>query len=416
MIFFFIHRFNDIDHLTPVIYRINKDTDYNIKVWCLNPFYDITADYRLTYLRNKKNIEIDYLYKGLYPSLLHRILSFFLCKKTGKKFSSAFAILSQKIKLINKLIFHLIYGEKWVKKLFTKFKPDVIVLDGTAASSLVYNMQSINDIAKKESIPKISLPHGVPLFVKHPKSYDNAKKGLLKNDCNKVILPSKRWMNECIEFGVPKHKLDVIGVARHCEEWEKILQDIVPWDNFLDNIGQNRLKVVYMDMGPDRYEEFKPIVEKTLKKIQSLDFIHLLFKPHTRSNKANLTLPENVKNVQSINSHNLIKWADVVIGMSSSIVLGVLMQGKTYISPKFFRKKKMVHEEHGACWTVNSIKELEEALIKLKSNPSYKPYNSENIENFLTEIVYAGEKNKDVLGAYEGLILSYLSKNKNRIN
>ena len=75
----------------------------------------------------------------------------------------------------------------------------------------------------------------------------------------------------------------------------------------------------------------------------------------------------------------------------------------------------MVHEEHGACWTVNSIKELEEALIKLKSNPSYKPYNSENIENFLTEIVYAGEKNKDVLGAYEGLILSYLSKNKNRI-
>ena len=123
-----------------------------------------------------------------------------------------------------------------------------------------------------------------------------------------------------------------------------------------------------------------------------------------------------MKNVQSINSHNLIKWADVVIGMSSSIVLGVLMQGKTYISPKYFRKKKMVHEEHGACWTVNSIKELEEALIKLKSNPSYKPYNSENIENFLTEIVYAGEKNKDVLGAYEGLILSYLSKNKNRIN
>ena len=76
----------------------------------------------------------------------------------------------------------------------------------------------------------------------------------------------------------------------------------------------------------------------------------------------------------------------------------------------------MAHEEHEACWTVNSIKELEEALIKLKRNPSYKPYNYKNIENFLTEIVYAGEKNKDVLGAYKELILSYLSKNKNRIN
>jgi hypothetical protein len=264
--------------------------------------------------------------------------------------------------------------------------------------------------------PKIGLPHGIPLFTKHPKSYDNAKKGLFNNDCEKIILPSKRWMKECIEFGVPSEKLDVIGVARHCKEWESILKKIVPWNKCLDLKGQDKLKVVYMDMGPDRYHKFKKIAEDTISLISGLDFVHLLYKPHTRSNRVNLKIPSDVEIVTNINSHNLIKWSDVVIGMSSSIVLGVLMQGKTYISPTYFRKIKMAHEEHEACWTVNSIKELEEALIKLKRNPSYKPYNYKNIENFLTEIVYAGEKNKDVLGAYEELILSYLSKNKNRIN
>ena len=173
-----------------------------------------------------------------------------------------------------------------------------------------------------------------------------------------------------------------------------------------NNKGKDKLKVVYMDMGPNRYDEFKPIAEETLRKISSLDFVHLLLKPHTRSNRANLALPDNVENVRSINSHNLIKWADVVIGMSSSIILGVLMQNKVYISPTYFRQIEMVYEEHGACWMVDSIDELENALITLKEDPTFKPYSQKSIDNFLTEIVYAGEKDKDVLGSYKELILS----------
>ena len=35
-------------------------------------------------------------------------------------------------------------------------------------------------------IPKISIPHGVPLFSQHPKSYDNAKAGINKNNCDEM--------------------------------------------------------------------------------------------------------------------------------------------------------------------------------------------------------------------------------------
>jgi hypothetical protein len=66
----------------------------------------------------------------------------------------------------------------------------------------------------------------------------------------------------------------------------------------------------------------------------------------------------------------------------------------------------MVYEEHGACWMVDSIDELGKALITLKEDPTFKPYSQKSIDNFLTEIVYTGEKDKDVLGSYKDLILS----------
>ena len=37
MIVIFIHRFNDIDHLTPVIYKLAKDTDKEILLLAINP-------------------------------------------------------------------------------------------------------------------------------------------------------------------------------------------------------------------------------------------------------------------------------------------------------------------------------------------------------------------------------------------
>ena len=406
MIIFFIHRFNDIDHLAPIVYKISKDTNIIIHVLCLSPFYDISNDYRLNFLKNDCGVNVEYIYKAISQLSFFGFFSFFLCRDTGRKVSSLIVLLCNKWKWFNRLIYSVIYGKQWCKKFFDEYNPDVLVFDGTAAVSKVYNVSAIESVSNERSIPKISLPHGVPLFTKHPKGYDKAKGSLAKNDCDIIVSASKRWMDECLDFGASPEKLQVVGVARHCKEWEDILQDIVPWDESLNDTGKNKLKVVYMDMGPDRYNEFKPIAEETLRKISSLDFVHLLFKPHTRSNRANLALPDNVENVRYINSHNLIKWADVVIGMSSSIILGVLMQNKVYISPTYFRQIEMVYEEHGACWMVDSIDELGKALITLKEDPTFKPYSQKSIDNFLTEIVYTGEKDKDVLGSYKDLILS----------
>ncbi|MDB4037916.1 hypothetical protein N9519_02605 [Candidatus Thioglobus sp.] len=412
MLIFFINKYNDIDHIVPIIYKVSNETNKTIHVFCINPFNDISNDYRLNFLKNDIGVNVEYIYKSVNKLSVPGILSFFLCKDTGKKFSSLISLLCNNWIWFSKLIFKNIYGEKWCRNFFDKYKSHILILDGTTAVSKTFNFSAIETVANERSIPKISLPHGVALYSKHPRTYDNAKADLNKNNCEVIVSPSYRWMQECIDFGISPEKLKVVGVARHCKEWETVLQDIVPWEESLDRTPKGKLKVVYMDMGPNRYEEFKPIAEKTLRVINSLDFVHLLFKPHTRSNRANLEIPVNVENVHHINSHNLIKWADVVIGMSSSIILGVLMQNKVYISPTYFRRVDMIYEEHGACWAVDSEDELKKALISLKENPSLKPYSQESINNFLTEIIYAGEKDKDVLKSYKELIFSFLDKKK----
>jgi hypothetical protein len=79
MYLFFIRAFNDIDHLTPVVWKMSRG-NYPVAVYCLNPEYDIQLDYRLNFLRGL-GIPVDYVYRAFNQQLgrWHRILmSFFL--------------------------------------------------------------------------------------------------------------------------------------------------------------------------------------------------------------------------------------------------------------------------------------------------------------------------------------------------
>jgi hypothetical protein len=60
MYLFFVRHFNDIDHITPIVWRMSRD-DYPVAVYCLNPRYDIYNDYRLLFLA-KQGIKVDYIY------------------------------------------------------------------------------------------------------------------------------------------------------------------------------------------------------------------------------------------------------------------------------------------------------------------------------------------------------------------
>jgi hypothetical protein len=52
---------------------------------------------------------------------------------------------------------------------------------------------------------------------------------------------------------------------------------------------------------------------------------------------------------------------------------------------------------------------LKDALLALQENKTKVPYTDENIDRFLSEIIYGGRDERDVLGDYENFIVNIAS-------
>ena len=428
MIIFFIHKFNDVDHMAPIVYKIAKDSKEKLQVLCLNPHYDIYNDFRLKYLKKTYEVPIDYFYLIHKPTLFYKLLGSLLCDhiinnpqntpsvklniyldwwRILRSISSKIFIKIMHVFKVNigKLILN-IYNEEWVNGFYKQMKPSVLIFDHATHSGL-YNLPKLIKVANNFSIPTLDVPHGIPLYLKHPKRWDKAKYSYINNVKDHMVLHHKWWKQELIDLGLDRSNTPILGSARYCKEWHNILDSILQPDTTLNGIGRNKLKVLYMDL--PHYKEYNHTLSQSLiEKISNLDFVTLIVKPQTRKNK--LTIQSSNKNFYtaiSENSVNLIKWADVVIVLFSSILLEVLNRKKVLLYPKYMHKNEMIHEQFNASWTLNSEQEVIEAVAKLKENYNFRPYTQNNVDQFINNVVYNGPDD-DVLGAY----LNYIIKVK----
>jgi hypothetical protein len=96
--------------------------------------------------------------------------------------------------------------------------------------------------------------------------------------------------------------------------------------------------------------------------------------------------------------------ADVVLVIASSILIESLKMEKPSLYLKYLHENTMEYEELNSCWTINSDEELKAALSSLKEDINRVPYTQDNVNRFLTEIIYGGLDKRDVLNDYENFI------------
>ena len=135
--------------------------------------------------------------------------------------------------------------------------------------------------------------------------------------------------------------------------------------------------------------------------LSNLGGIRVMIKPHTRTVEnsrlfANLSLP----NASGILTPELCEWADVVLVIGSSVITEALMQEKPVLYLKYLHANTMLFEECGACWTINSEAELKDTLQSFGNKRMEVPYGDENVNRFLSEVVYGGRNERDVLKDY----------------
>ena len=145
-------------------------------------------------------------------------------------------------------------------------------------------------------------------------------------------------------------------------------------------------------------------IERTLNTFDLLSQfseIEVMVKPHTRTG-INSRLFANLKlaNASNILTPELCEWADVVLVIGSSVITEALMQRKPVLYLKYLHANTMLFEECGACWTIQTEAELEQALHSLQKKSMDLPYGNENVNRFLSEVVYGGRNKRDVLGDY----------------
>jgi hypothetical protein len=391
-----------------------KHDNYPVAVYCINPRYDIENDYRLNFLKNQgvtvKSIYDAFAQKmnGFHKTMRH-LFQWFYAK--GNKYSShrhekplLLSRLSQlAAQIIGRVLYELtrisFYRKSWAHHFLKESEAQLLCFDHIFPSRYVVNV--LLEAAKEKSIPTLALPHGVYLYTNESyKAGTSARQRFHKfNRFDYVIVQNHLRKDVLVRSGITRERVVVLGSARFCGEWIAQNRKILP--RMIESNSQSeRLKVAFMVSKP----HCRIDIERTLNTFDLLSNfgeIEVMIKPHTRTGAdsrlfANLTL----SNASNILTPELCEWADVVLVIGSSVITEALMQEKPVLYLKYLHANTMLFEECGACWTINSEAELKNALQSFENKRMEVPYGDENVNRFLSEVVYGGRKKRDILGDY----------------
>ncbi|MGD9097876.1 MAG: hypothetical protein PVF97_07295 [Desulfobacterales bacterium] len=418
MYLFFIRQFNDIDHITPLVWKMRHD-GHPVSVYCLNPAYDLRNDYRLSFLHDC-GIRVAYVYDEILSSLGWHHWTLRWTSKCCYAISNQLNRLSEDISTAPAALARR-KTYKWAKKLFNRSKNRyytdawaLALLKKTGAQALCFDhinpgrhvVGVLLNAARRQSIPTFALPHGVFIYTNKEVRTGTTQDSRFDkfNHFDYVVTQNTLRKNVLTRAGVNSDKIHVLGSVRYSDEWMAENKSILPRQ--MDTALANRpgLKAVFMTT---RFA-YKINVDRMLKTIELLAaraHLHLLVKPHTRSgSEASVYDNLSASNVSNLSSVELCEWADVVLVIGSSILIEALKLDKPVLYLKYLHANTTQYEEMEACWTIHNEQELLGAIESLKDNPKSVPYSKESVDAFLAEIVYGGGEKRDVLSVYQDFI------------
>ena len=411
MYLFFVRAFNDIDHITPIVWKMNRD-GFPVSVYCTNPEYEIQNDYRLSFLK-QLGINVDFLYNDFDQNLgrLHGILRhlMFGCYALSRRLAGGSKIAAIIWRETGKFLYSLLksfyYRQQWAAGILEQSGARALCFDHVRPRQYIVNF--LLQAAAAKSIPALALPHGVYIYTnKHVKDGSTRESRYDKfNRFDHIITQNELRKEDLARAGVRREKILVLGSARYCDEWIEQHRNIIPrmLPSRSDNSG--KLKVVFMTTRP-QYRIDVDRMMKTFHMLSNMEGIEAVIKPHTRTGKeAHIYQGLALSNLSEVSSPELSQWADVMLVIGSSILIEALTLDKPVLYLKYLHANTTQYEEMGACWTIRNEDELKSALAALQDNPGSIPYADDNVEQFLAEIIYGGHRHRDVLKDYEQFIV-----------
>ncbi len=346
---FFLRHYNDIDHITPVIYKwIQSGHQCDVVLIGSAKF---RRDFRVQFLSQLKGVRVAHM-RELFSWLdyLKWRLQMLLLTRNVRR-----------IKIIGNIVAALAehFDEKkreplWrhtagflLERCFAgNHSQGVVAFDWIERNSVICVewVEVVVAMAKDRGFNVVSLPHG-----DSPHASQLIRRGerrvvpdVLFSTAvifDKLVVPNELCAIRFRPF-LPDSKIAVLGSPRYCEEWLNILSGLMPPSPLVRS--NSRLKIV-MFLRKANFTTFWEEVGEVVQMIAEFPEVELIIKPHTRSGwKQSLTTDNTIRKLHSVriaddNTHSvhLMNWSDVIIDLATSVVFEAVRVKKPVLAADY---------------------------------------------------------------------------------
>ncbi|MDN5881893.1 MAG: hypothetical protein L0H37_05930, partial [Nitrosospira sp.] len=343
---FFLRHYNDIDHITPVIYKwVGCGHVCDVVLIGNSRFRN---DYRIQFLSRLDGVRVAYIADLLPPLELSR---WFL--------QTLILIRSLRRPVIGPIVVSLakLYDARrrapiWrrtAQRLLTRSFGDthegVVVFDWIERNSTICVewVAIVLSTARTMGLGTISLPHGDS---PHASQLIRRRELRLEPDTtfanagifDKVVVPNELCSVRFRPF-MDNRKLAILGSPRYCDEWLAKLATFMPPSPLTRSASQ--LKVVLF-LRKSNFSTFWEEVGEVVRIVAGFPGVELVIKPHTRggwqqslTRDASLRRLPNVSIAGDIHSVHLMNWADVIIDLATSVVFEAVKAKKPVLAADY---------------------------------------------------------------------------------
>ena len=343
---FFLRHYNDIDHITPVIYKwVDSGHVCDVVLIGNSRFCN---DYRIKFLSQLSGVRMAYL-SDLLPRLEFVrwfLQTLILIRSLRRPFiGPIIATLAKAYDAKRRAPVWHSTAQRLLTRSFGDTREGVVVFDWIERNSsiCVEWVAVVLSTARAMGLGTVSLPHGDS---PHASQLIRRRELRLAPDTtfanagifDKVVVPNELCSVRFRPF-MDNQKLAVLGSPRYCDEWLAKLATLMP-PSPLPRSG-SQLKVV-MFLRKSNFSTFWEEVGEVVRIVAGFPGVELVIKPHTRggwqqslTRDASLRRLPNVSVAGDIHSIHLMNWADVIIDLATSVVFEAVKAKKPVLAADY---------------------------------------------------------------------------------
>ena len=411
---FFLRHYNDIDHVTPVIYKwIDSGHSCDVVMIGSSQFKN---DYRIEFLRKLEGVRVAHIQELLQPLefIRWRLQTLLLIGGLRRSFVGPF--ISTLAQIYNAKKRESIWKKTAERLLIYSFEginEGVVAFDWIERNSVISIewVETVISTAHIKGFRVVSLPHGDS---HHANQLIRRREWILKPDntfaaaqmFDKLVVPNELCAGGFRPF-LEDGAVAVLGSPRYCNEWLTKLAEFLPASPL--RRSDNKLKIAIF-LRKSNFTTFWEEISEVVQMVSAFKGTEIIIKPHTRSGwKQSLTKEAALLKLSNVSiadndthSAHLLSWADVIIDIATSVAFEAVKINKPVLAADYLHAGRSTIADFMPETELRCRDDVYKKIEGFLANGCDSFYIEEHRSRFLKEMIDVN--GPDVLSRYVALL------------